>query len=315
MKTLLHEHVLVERKMKKTTLLALLISAAPVMTQAETISGGLTLSYTQHGDDFGDMDTLGIDGRLAIKMDNGLSFGFDLGHSTMSQDGAPIDFVAEYYAFDASYGFGNGMSAGVFVDRLSMGVDGIPVEISLNTEGLTFGYEGNGLEGEVFYGQTDIGIPIPVPFPVDVENYGINARYTGMAGLNVGAAFHRARLSEGGESLNMDFTGVAATYLINDSFMVFGGYSQLDTNEFFLEVEALGLGVSYDLGAKAGFASSVSLELGRVSQGGSSDVDVVRLGLTVPLGKSGPVLPMNSVADAVLNPRRGAFNAGMTAGF
>lgn len=150
---------------------------------------------------------------------------------------------------------------------------------------------------------------------IDIRNYGINGRYTGMTDLEFGAAFHSAHLSEGGSSLDLDFVGGAATCLINDSLMVFGGYAQLDTSETFLDLEAPGLGVSSDLGANMGFASSVSLELGRVSNGSGSDLDVVRLGLTVPLGKSGPALPMNSAADTLLNLRRGALNAGMTAGF
>lgn len=290
--------------MKKTTLLALLISAAPVISQAETITGGLTLSDNQYGNDFVDTESTGLDGRLAIKMDNGLSFGIDLGHSTWSEEGAPGDRFAQYYAFNARYGFGNGMSAGVFVDRVSLGADGSPVEITLNMEGLTFGYEGNRLEGEVFYGQTDIG-GFPVIFPIDIEDYGMNARYTSMAGLTIGAAFHRARLSQGSISKQLELTGVAATYLINDSLMAFGGfggYSETTTGLSTREVDSLGLGVSYDLGASMGIGSSVSLELGRLSEG-IDHINVVRLGLTFPLGKAGPVLPMNSVADAVLNPR------------
>lgn len=300
--------------MKNSTLLALLISAAPVAVQAESITGGLTLSYTNHSIDSSEMNTTGLDGRLDVSMDNGLTFGIDLGHSTMSPDGAPFDLEAEYYAFDAAYSFGNGMSAGVFMDRLSMGVDIAPIDVTLKTNGLTFGYEGNGFEGEIFVGQTDISVPIFGPTDIDVENYGINGRYTGMAGLEVGAAFHRAHLTGGSESADIDFVGVAATYMINDSLMLFGGIGQLDSEVFFGKFNSLGLGASYDLSANMGVAASVSLELGRVSQDGF-DQDVIRLGLTIPLGKSGPALPMNSVADAVLNPRRGAFNAGMTAGF
>lgn len=299
--------------MKKTTLLALLISAAPVAVQAETVTGALTLSYTRHSQDSSEMNTTGLDGRLDVAMDSGLSFGIDLGHATMSPDGAPFDFEAEFYAFEADYAFGNGMSAGVFMDRLTMGIDGVPIDVTLKTNGLTFGYAGSGFEGEAFIGQTDISFFI-LPPTIDIKNYGVNGSYTGMAGLEVGAAFHRARLSDGGFSEDIDFSGVAATYLINDSLMVFGGFGQLDSAAFLGNLDSVGLGVSYDFGTKMGFASSVSLELGRVSQDGF-DQDVVRLGLTVPLGKTGPVLPMNSVADAVLNPRRGAFNAGMTAGF
>lgn len=300
--------------MKKSSLLALLISTAPVVAQAETITGALTLSYTQHSEGSSDIDTTGLDGRLAIDMDNGLRFGFDIGHSTMSPDGAPFDFNAEFYSLEASYGFGNGFRAGVFADRLSMGADVIiPFDITLKTNGLSLGYEGNGFEAEAFIGRTSISPALIFPPSVDIDNYGISGHYTGIEGLDVGAAFLRARLTDGVNSEDMDFVGVAATYMVSDSLMVFGGAGQLDI--FGSEgLDSFGLGVSYNLGAQMGFASSVSFEYGQTSMGGD-DLDVIRIGLTIPLGKSGPVLPMNSVADSILNPRHGAFNAGMTAGF
>lgn len=297
--------------MKTTTLLALLVSAAPIAAQAESITGGMTLSYTRHSNDFGDMRTTGLDGRLAIDMDNGLRFGFDLGRSTMSQDGSPIDLDAEFYSVEASYGFGGGMRAGLFADRLSIGAGLSPIDVTLSTNGLSFGYEGNGFEGEAFVGKTSLNVPLPF----EIKNYGVFGHYTGMDKLDVGAAFLRAHLTQGGNSTNMDFRGVAATYLATPQLMVFGGFGQLDLGLLSSAgIDSFGLGVSYDLGAKMGFSSSVSLEVGRVSQGGS-DADVLRVGWTIPLGKSGPALPMNSVADAVLNPRHGAFNAGVTAGF
>ncbi|MCC6519054.1 MAG: hypothetical protein IT543_09420, partial [Tabrizicola sp.] len=49
--------------------------------------------------------------------------------------------------------------------------------------------------------------------------------------------------------------------------------------------------------------------------GTGTDLDAVRLGLTVPFGAKGPALPMNSVADSILNPRHGAFNAALTSAF
>ncbi len=296
--------------MKKTALLALLISAAPIAAQADSITGGLTLSYTQHSQDSFDINTTGLDGRLAIDMDNGLRFGFDIGHSTMSQDGVPFDVNAEFYSLEASYGFGGGMRAGVFADRLTFGAGIAPIDITLSTNGLTFGYEGSGFEAEAFFGKTSLNVPLPF----DIKNYGITGHYTGMEGLDVGAAFLRATLSQGSNSVDMDFKGVAATYLATPAIMVFGGVGTLDMANSGSGIDSFGLGVSYDLGAKMGFASSVSIELGRTSQG-SSDANVVRLGLTIPLGKPGPVLPMNSVADAILHPRHGAFNAGITAGF
>jgi hypothetical protein len=299
--------------MKKTCLLALLATTTPFAAQAESITGGVTLSYTQMSEDSSDIDTTGLDGRLALEMDNGLTFGVDLGHSTMSPDGAPFDLTAEFYSVEVGYRFANGFKAGVFADRLTMGAGAFPVEITLKTDGVSVGYEGNGFETEAFVGQTSVNIPMILPPGIDIENYGITGHYTGMEGLDVGAAFLRARLSDGAMSEDMDFVGLAATYMVGESLMVFGGASQLDFGPSD-GVDSMGLGVSYDLGSKTGFASSVSFEYAQVSLDGT-DADVMRLGLTIPLGKSGPVLPMNSVADAVLNARHGAFNAGMTAGF
>lgn len=292
--------------MKKTTLLALLISTAPVLAQAETITGGMTLTYTELSNDFGDMETKGLDGRVGIDMDNGFSFGIEMGQSSMSVTGVPVDLEAEFYGLNAKYGFGNGMSAGVFMDRFSVGIDGLPIELTLKTNGVTFDYEGNGFEAEVFYGTTDIT-------SLDVDNYGVAGSYTGVEGLEIGAAFHRAQLSMGGDSADLDFSGVAGTYLVTPSLMVFGGTGQLDLLGLG-DLDSTGLGVSYGLGAGAGFSTSLSLEVARTALEGEN-LDVIRVGLTIPLGKQGPVLPMNSVADSILNPRHGALVAGLTAGF
>ena len=292
--------------MKKTVLLALLISTAPIAAQAESITGALTLSYTQHDSDFAELSTKGLDGRLAIDLDSGLSLGIEMGQSSSSTDGLPVDLEGEFYGLDAKYAFGNGMSAGIYMDRFSVGLGGIPIELTLKSKGVTVGYEGNGFKGEAFYGSTDIT-------SVDINNFGISGSYTGMEGLEVGAAFHRADIDLGGSSGNLDFSGLAATYLATPSLMVFGGAGQLDLAGLG-DLDTLGLGVSYSIGGNSGFASSVSLEVGRTSLDGD-DLDVVRLGLTIPLGKSGPVLPMNSVADSILNPRRGALIAGLTSVF
>lgn len=297
--------------MKKTILSALLITAAPFAAQAETITGGLTLSYTKHSNG-SDMTTVGLDGRLGVAMDNGLHIDLDLGHATMTPDGAPFDFTAEFYSIEVGYDIGNGIRAGVFADRLTMGVDLVPFDFTLKTNGVMLAYEGNGFSGEAFVGNTSANLLIP--FSNDIRNYGVSGHYTGLADWDIGAAFHRSHISSGPLSEDLDFFGVAATYMVNDSLMLFAGASSLDIGIGSSSIDAVGLGASYGLGDTMGFASSVSLEVGRTSQG-SSDLDVIRLGLTIPLGKAGPALPMNSVADAILHPRHGAFNAGMTAGF
>ena len=295
--------------MKKIALLALLTTTAPFAAHAESVTGGLTLSYTQHSVDAfsADLDTTGLDGRLAIDMENNLSFGIEIGQSSTSLDGLPVDLEAEFYGFDASYAFGNGMSAGLYMDRLAIGIDGIPIELSLKSKGITFDYAGNGFTFEAFYGTTDDIMT------VEIDNIGIAGSYTGVEGLEVGAAFQRAKLSQGSFSENLDFTGVAATYMATPSLMVFAGFGTLDVAGLG-SLDSKGIGISYDLSAATGFGSSISLEVGQTSLEGL-DADVIRAAWTIPLGKKGSALPMNSVADSVLNPRRSAVIAGLTAGF
>lgn len=297
--------------MKKPALLALVLTVAPIALQAETVTGGLTLSYTKQDTGGPDMKTTGVDGRMKVDFENGFTFGITAGKSKTSQSGSPVELDGEFFSLEGGYRFSNGIKVGAFADRLTIGVNLLPIDLSLKTNGLSLGYEGNGYEVEAFVGDTTLS---PLVLPFDVRNVGLTASYTGTPGLEVGGAFLRAELSDGSASENIDFKGVAATYVFKDSFMVFGGIAKSD---FFdtLALDTTGIGVGYDLGPATGFSSTLSLELARTDSGGSSDIDTVRIGLTVPFGKKGPMLPMNSVADSILNPRHGAFNAAITAAF
>lgn len=249
---------------------------------------------------------------MKVAFGNGASLGVQVGKIDMPISGTPVTLEGEFFALDGAYRFGNGVKVGAFVDRLTMGADIAPIDITLKTNGVSLGYEGQVFEVESFVGNTSLS---PAMLAVDIDNLGITASYTGKPGLEVGATYLRAKLSSGGMSENIDFTGVGATYVLGQSYIVFGGISQAD---FFLggtELDTMGLGVGYDLAAMTGFGATVSLELAQTEAGGTTDIDTIRFGLTLPFGKSGPALPMNSVADSILNPRHGAFNAALTAAF
>lgn len=302
--------------MKRKTLLALSLAVAPGLASAQsvTVSGGLTLSYGEIDGGFGasDIKARGLDGRMKVDFGNGATVGMQVGKIDMPIPGTPVSLEGEFIALNGVYRFGSGVRIGGYVDRLTMGVDLSSIDITLKTNGFSLGYEGQGFDVEAFIGNTSISPPI---LPVDIDNLGVAASYTGMPGLELGATWLRADLSAGGTSENIDFSGVAASYVFNQSFIVFGGISQADFFIASAELDTMGLGLGYDLGAATGFSATMSLELARTDLGTSSDIDTVRLGLTVPLGSKGPALPMNSVADSILNPRHGAFNAALTSAF
>lgn len=153
---------------------------------------------------------------------------------------------------------------------------------------------------------------------MDIDNVALTAKYAAMPNLDIGGAFLRATLDVGGTDIDVDMIGLAAAYDINEQFSLFGGVSRTSQDDLDLDVTTMGLGVGYDLSQMTGMASVVSLELARTdlsAMGGSTDLDTVRIGLTLPLGGKGTEAPLNSVADSIFNPRRGAVNAALTGAF
>jgi hypothetical protein len=287
--------------------IALALSAAPAALHAQTITGGLTLSFTQQSSEGEDIDTKGLDGRMLTEFGNGFTLGVEVGASKMSQGGSIFDVDGEFIGLDGGYRFANGIKAGVFVDRLTLGVD--IIDVTLKTNGVSLGYENNGIDVEAFVGNSSLSLPLPF----EVDNYGVTATYSGVAGLELGGAFLRAEISTGGFSEDIDFKGLAASYVLQDSFILFGGLSRTSLAGL-TDIDTTGIGVGYDLSSVAGFASTVSLEAAQTDLG-PINVDTLRLGLTLPMGKKGPMVPLNSVADSVLNPRNGALNAALTSAF
>jgi hypothetical protein len=302
--------------MKIQFCLVLALLATTAAAQAQEFSGGLTFSYgTIDSDDAGtDVSATGIDGRMKMAFENGATIGLQVGKIDLGIDGVPFDLTGEFVGIDGAYRFTNGMSLGAFAEQLSVGIDVLSDDLSLKSYGLTAGYEMEHLDLGAFVGASttspDLGI--------DVRNYGLTAQYGASSQLTFGGAYLNANLESGGTDVDISFTGIAATYAFTDAVMAFGGFSRSSIDLADVDVDTMGLGVGYDLTQVAGFASTVSLELARttLSSGGfESDLDTLRFGVTFPFAKTGTALPMNSVADSVLNPRHGAFNAALTSAF
>ena len=295
--------------MKRNLLLAVAVSALPAAAMAQDITGGMTLSFTQQDVGGPDVDTIGLDGRMDIDWGNGFTFGLDAGHSTMSMSGTPIELGAEFVGIDGGYRFANGLKVGAYAERLTLGLNMLPIDLTAKSNGVTLGYEANGLDVEGFVGKSSLSIALPF----DIEDMGVALRYTGKPGLEIGATFQRLEITDGVDSEHLDFAGVAGSYLVSDAIIVFGGFASTDV--LGASVDTMGLGVGYDLGAKTGFSSTLSLELASTDIGAGDNMDTVRLGLSIPLGKKGPMIPINSVADSVLNGRHNALISTLTSAF
>ncbi len=302
--------------MKSSLALLLVTISAPSLAVAQDMSGGVTLGFGQHSVDEIDQDlsTATLDGRVDFAFANGMTFGVEAGYIDLGIDGAPMDISGTNVELDLGYKLENGLSFGAYAGQTTIDA-GIGVDLSLKSIGAEIGYATGGWDLGLSLGRTSTSPDLGV----DIDNLGLTVKYAAMPNLDIGGAFLRATLDVGGTDADVDMLGLAAAYDINEQFSLFGGVSRTSQDDLDLDVTTMGLGVGYDLSQMTGMASVVSLELARteleVSGLGSTDLDTVRIGLTLPLGGKGTEAPLNSVADSIFNPRHGAVNAALTGAF
>lgn len=288
---------------------------APAAVLAQDISGAATLGYNfadiSDGFDSIDVDALTIDGRVNVDVGNGLSFGARASAASLDIEGAPDKLGASVIGANVGYRFGNGFSVGTYAEQGTLSSDMLPFDITLKSFGVTGGYDfGKGSIG-AFYGTSDMSPSLLSP-DLDITDFGLTAKYAPMANLTLAGAFTRTNLDVGFDDADIDYLGVAAVYDISSQWTVFGGYANtsLDMGGSDLDLNTFGLGVSYDTTSVLTVNSFASLELARTSTsdlGADLDLDTVRIGMTIPFGSTGSKVPMNSVADSIMNPSHSAI--------
>jgi len=300
--------------MKRSLSLLLVTICTPALVAAQDISGGVTLGFGQHDVAGQNLSTSSLDGRVKMAFSNGLTFGVSAGYLDLGLDGIPVDLSADFIGLDLGYRFSNGASVGGYVERLNASISGLPIDLALKSFGAEVGYTMSDLDLRASLGRSstspDIGI--------DIDNVGLAAQYTPMANLDIAGALLRATLSSAGTEVDIDMIGLAAAYDVNDQVAIFGGLNRTTVDLLDADFTTMGLGVGYNLAAMTGVTSVVSVELARTKfdvGGGGDALDTLRLGLTFPLGEKGTEAPLNSVADSIFNPRRGAVNAALTSAF
>lgn len=299
----------------KTTLAAACLLALPIAANAQDISGGVTLGYG-HSDVSNisqSLTQLTIDGRIKADLGNGISLGARLDTVKLDADGASQSINGTLFGVDGSYKLGNGVSLGLYAERAEISTGGLSV--TGNSYGLTAGYATNGLTLDGYVGRTDNSI---FPSGVNMTTIGLGARYEAAPKLTLGGSVARTRLSGGGSSVDLTMFGIAAAYQLNDAFTVFGGASRLSLDVVNADLTNIGLGVSYDMASALNFPAVASLELERTNLGlggGDGHLNTVRVGLTIPLGKSASKVPMNSVADSIFSPSHSVISSAVLSTF
>lgn len=304
-------------KRSLTLLAALTLSASPfAAAYAQDITGGATLGYgfSDISDINLDVDSLTFDGRIKVDVGNGISFGASLNAARVDIDGAPDTIGASVIGADVAYAFGNGFSFGVYAEQGKITTDMLPIDVTMTSYGLKGAYAFAKGEVSGFVGASDTSPSLPSG--VDVRDFGIAGKYAPMDNLTLAGAFTRTTVSMPGDDMDLDFLGVAAAYDMTPSWTLFAGYANASVED--LDLDTYGIGVSYDTSALIKVNSFASLELARTDLslgGGSADMDTVRLGVTFPIGGMGSKVPMNSVADSIMNPSHSALSQTVLAAF
>ena len=292
--------------------------AMPLSAIAQEFQGAVTLGYgmSDVSDISEDIDTLTFDSRLGYDFGNGIRVGADFDSVRGKMDGISQDVTGSVLGVYGAYAFANGATLGVYAEEANLDIDGVTIDLSATSFGLMGGYETATSQFGGFVGKTTTDPDLPAG--VDIRDFGLSFRHAASDQFTIGGSFVRSEISGPGGDVDLDFIGVAGAYEINPSWTVFGAISKASLDLVDADLTTFGLGVTYDLSSVFHFGSSVSLELARsdASLGGlDGDLDTVRLGFNIPLGAREFNVPMNSVADSVMNPRHSAVSSFVLSAF
>ena len=293
---------------------------------AQTVTGGLTLGYgnTNIGGVDENLSVLSFDAMIDADFGNGLTVGGAASFNNIKIDDLDESLSASAFGIDGSYRLQNGFRFGAYLERATLKVNDLDLDfdfdvdtgVSATSYGLSGGFAANALDLEVFFGATTTDPDLADN--VDIRDLGLVVGYDIADSGHVGASVVRTRISAEGEDADLTTMGFAGSYNVDPSFTLFGGVARSTLDLVDADLTTFGIGASYDLNQIAGFSSSVSLELARSTidlDGDNADLDTVRFGLTIPLGGTGPTVPLNSVASGVLKPRHSALSSAVLSTF
>ena len=280
-------------------LLATTVLCTTTAARAQEYSGALTFGAARLSANGDDVSTYDIQGYIDADFGNGLVIGADsrLGRSDFGGDGGNLDSTE--FRLTPRYRFASGLTLGAYVEHLNLSFDGS--DFGLTSYGATLGYDTGALAVEAFVGQTDSD----QNGSDKISDFGVNLVYSPADNLAVGGSL--ARSSSDGSDI--DTFRLGGAYALNDSWTLFGAVESSNLGD--LDITSFSAGASYDLTGLMGRPAAVSLELERTRLGssGSSDdnINTVRLGVTIPFGKPGVQVPLNSAVHNALRPRHNAF--------
>lgn len=288
--------------------------ALPGAGLAQDFSGAATLGYahTSVSNGGGDANSYTLDGRGDIAFQNGFNLGLDGTLARIDPDGGGGDISVADLGVKLQYQTRTGAMFGGYVDYVDLDLDGaFGGSADATSYGLTGGYGNNLIRAEANIGWTDASVS-GLGSTSDWMDYGINVAYTPTENTRIAGHWQLSDLDTSFGGTNLASYGVGASHNFGSGFVGFGGVTRVDYDAANVDATSYGVGVGYDLGHVSTVPAQISLELARTNldAGGGADVDVdtIRLGVTIPFGRTGGSAPLNSLADSIMAPRHNAIS-------
>lgn len=285
---------------------------------AQQFSGAATLGYSHSSvsNGGGDINSWTLDAVGDLSFGNNMTLGMVGSFGNINPDGAG-DLNATDLGLDLRYQFTNGARIGGYVDYASL--DFNPGgSIDLTSYGVMGGYQAERFNIDLHIGVTDTS-PTLIP-GLDWVDYGVNVGYDVSDNTRIAGHYIVSNLSVGGGDVNLTSFGIAADHHFGKGWSAYGGLSWFDIDVANIEMVSASVGVGYDMSQVVNVPVQLSLELARntvnASGGGfATDMDTIRVGVTMPLGQNTRAIPQNSAAAKIMRPRHNAASTAFSMAF
>lgn len=293
-------------KIKSGRILSCALLAVPGAGLAQAVDGAITLGYgySSVSNDRPDVSSYSADGQGTVGFQNG--FSLDLSGS-LQHDNPKRGSNAGVLAAGSvlNYRFLSGPVVGAYLEYASMDSNGLlGRNINATSYGVTGGYENDLFHAKLFFGGTNATAIVGATS--DWTDYGVIASYTPMQSATLAGYWMRSDIDARRYDTKATSFGIAGDYAFYSGFSAFGGINRLNFDALDVNATSFGVGVGYDLSQATRLPAQLSLELARTvvdPVGRNTNVDTVRVGVTIPLGLRDGSAPLNSVANNVISPR------------
>lgn len=297
--------------MKSNVIMGAALAVMPLAVCAQDAGGAFTLGYgaSSVSGPAGDLSTLSLDGVGNIALNNSFNIGFYGSFKNVDEDRTSNDLSASDFGLTLNYQFLNGVVVGGYLDYANLDFGSFSRDLDATSYGGSLGYVNDTFGAEGFLGMTETS-PDLAP-GVDWVDYGLNLRYVVSPQARIGGHVMRSDVSGPGPDLEIDSYGIGGDYGFGNGWSGFGGLSYVDFNTGGIDATTFGVGVGYDLQQISRLPAAVSLELSRTdlsAPGANTDVDTLRLSVTLPLGNRPSTTPLNSVSRSAMAPRHNALS-------